>query len=346
MKLIAQRKNNEILRVESLDNAPEKEALKKIGDKNSLLSQIPGLFATKQLSGTYKIVMPPGVCGELMQYKDGLLGTPVTKGGKVVGHAGLKSMSGAVTPMLVFTAMSVVTGQYFLSQINKSLGDILDEIKRIEDLLLLKEESSLFSHSIFLRQIYQNYAYYNRSEQLRIATIGNIQRVINELTASIYFYAHNTILTLNSIGKKGIKDELPADEIKQNLEKLKVALELRNIFIVMEFAFSQSFDATTIQNVRNNILNENLEILQPLIDKILSTNKKMQNELIEKANTSSKQRRVESFMAELKSLKVGINKQSIERSNTDINLAFDRLKQFDENGAEFYIIGDEIYTKA
>jgi hypothetical protein len=348
MKYIAQHKNEiELLSVEPLDNASvKKEELEKIGNKNSLLSQIPNLFASKQLSEAYKVVMPPGVCGELMQYRDGLLGTPLTKGGKIVGHAGLESMSGVVTPMLVFTAMSVATGQYFLYQINESLNDILDEIKRVKDLFLLKEESTLFSHSVFLYQIYQNYAYYNGSNQLRIATLGNIQRVISELTASIYFYAHNVVHVLDLIDKKGIKGELSADEIKQNLEKLKVAVKLRNLFIVMEFALSQSFDAITIQNVKNNIMNGNLEIFQPLIDKIFSTNEKMQNELISKANTKAKQKKLIRFRNELNSLKVGISKQHVEKSNTVIALAFDRLKQFDENGAEFYVIGDEVYTKS
>jgi len=339
MKHISQHKTD-ILKIEPLDiDSTKKNDLKKIGNKNLLFSQIPTLFATEQLSGAYKVIMPPGVSGQLMQYKDGLLGTPILKDGKVVGHSGLKSMSSLVTPMLIFTAMSIVTGQYFLSQINKSLSEILDEVKKIKDLFLLKEESNLFSHGIFL-------PYFNNSEQLKSATIGNIQRVINELSASAYFYSNNIIHLLNSIEKTGINGELSVSEIKQNLEKLKVSLELRNIFIVMEFAFSHNFDSTTIDNVKNNIINGNIEVFTPLVERVILTNEIMKKNLVSEAKTLAKQKKLKCFIKELHSLKIGIGKRHIEESNVKIDLAFDRLKKIDESGGEFYIIGDEVYTRA
>ena len=338
--------NAEILKIEPLntDSIPKK-GLKKIGGKQLLIAQIPSFFATIQPLEAYKIIMPPGVSGGLIQYKDGLLGTPLIKDGKIIGHAGLKSISGVVTPMLIFTAMSVVTGQYFLSQINKTLCKILNEIKKIEDILLLKEESNLFSHSAFLQRINRNYSFINSSNQLKNATITNIQRAINELTSSIYFYAQNTLFILNSMKQKEKFEELSTSEIKQNIEKFKISLKLRNMFIVMEFAFSQTFDTTTIENVQNNILNENLEVFAPLITEILNTNIKMQEKLSSNANTRKKQKKLKNFISELKSLKMGISEDYIIKEiNSDITPGFDKLKEIDEKGTEFYIVGDEVYT--
>ena len=249
--------------IEILDFVPvkkdslRKNELKKIGNKNALISQMPALIASKQLSDAYRVIIPPGVSGKLMQYKDGLLGTPLLKDGKVVGHAGIESMSGMVSPLLIFTAMSIVTGQYFLSQINEALDDILDEIKKIKDLFLLKEESNLFSYGVFLKRISEEYSYINASPQLKTATLCNIQNTINELSASIYFYAHNSIAELEKIKGMSFKEEFSSADLKQNLEKLKASLDLRNMFIILEFSFSQSFDQSTINTIKNSILNSN-----------------------------------------------------------------------------------------
>lgn len=346
MKQINQ-KNFEIIEFESVKKDDlKKNKLKRIGNINSLVSQIPTLIASKELTEAYRVIIPPGTSGKLMQYKDGLLGTPLLEDGKVVGHAGLESMSGIVTPMLIFTAMSVVTGQYFLSQINKTLNNVLNEIKNIKNLLLLKEESNLFSYSLFLKRITDNYSYINASSSLKTATLCNIQNTINELSASIYFYTQNSISELDKIKNTSFKDDLNTLELKQNLEKLKASLDLRNIFLILEFAFSQSFDKSTINSVRNSISSSNRDIFNPFIEKIFFTVKSMQEKLFSEANTLAKQTKLNIFIDDLKSLNTGINKKYIDNSNKQINDAFEKLELIDRDGTEYFILDNGVYTKA
>jgi len=341
---------NEIVVIDPIEETNLNKAnLKKIGNKNILISQIPNLVSSQQLSNAYRVIMPPNVTGTLMQKKGsgGLLTTTIKgENGKIAGHAGLESTSNMVSPLLVFTAMSVVTGQYFLSQINQSLNDVLNEINNIKELLLLKEESDLFSHSIFLKRIFDNYTDISSSKELKIATLSNIQETINKLSSKIYFYTHVTVKELDNISKNAYEEELTIDEIKSNLEKLKVSLDLRNMFILLEFSFSQSFDEDSIENIKQNILTDNIETFQPLIDKILHTTKLMKNNLVAEAKTINKQKKLESFLNELASLKIGINKKYFEKKHSLINNTLDRLKAIDREGMEYYILNDGVYTNA
>ena len=342
--------NNEIVVVEPIEEKNlNKKKLNKIGNKNILISQIPNLVSSQQLSNAYRVIMPPNITGTLMQKKGtgGLLTTTMKgENGKIVGHAGLESTSNMVSPLLIFTAMSVVTGQYFLSQINQSLNDVLNEINNIKKLLLLKEESDLFAHSIFLKRIFNDYTNISTSKELKIATLSNIQETINKLSSKIYFYTHITINELDNISNNGYEQELSIKEIKNNLEKLKVSLDLRNMFILLEFSFSQSFDENSIENIKQNILADNIETFQPLIDKILDTTKSMKTNLASEAKTIDKQEKLKNFLNELSSLKIGINKKYFEKKQNLINNTLDKLKTIDKEGLEYYITDDGIYTYA
>ena len=118
-----------LIKIEEIQtNDIEKSNLKKIGNANSILSQIPNFISAKTLNESYRVIIPAGVEGDLIKYSDNLLGTPIIKDGKIVGHAGLKSLSAMATPMVIYSAMSIVTGQYFLSQINNNISNILVNI--------------------------------------------------------------------------------------------------------------------------------------------------------------------------------------------------------------------------
>ncbi|MBE0471701.1 MAG: hypothetical protein IBX55_19600 [Methyloprofundus sp.] len=312
-----------------------------LGHANSLLSQLPTLVGASQLADAYRIVMPAGVAGDLIKYKaTGLLGTPILKDGKVVGHAGLESMSGLVSPMLIFSALSIVTGQYFLAQINESLDKVLDEVSKVKDLILIKEEAVIFSQGVFLERISNDYSYISSSADLKAATLVGIQQAINDLSAAVYFQSHNVEADLNAIS---LKNGLKTDKLKKSVTLLKTAFELRNMFTVLEFSLSQNFDSTSIESVQRTILGSNEKDFKPLMNKVFSAKSAMHEALNKEANTLSKQQQVSKFYQELKEMQLGLDMSSIERGNAQIEEAFSEVKRINEQGMEFLIVGDRVY---
>ena len=87
---------------------------------NALLQQAPMAMAAGTLSKAYTVTFPEGVPHVLTALKQGGFGTMV-KGetGRFVGSASLYATASQAALLGVFTAMSIATGQYFLSEINK-----------------------------------------------------------------------------------------------------------------------------------------------------------------------------------------------------------------------------------
>lgn len=326
------------------ENSLRKKRLKKIGRVDAIVAQIPNMVASKQLSGAYKIVMPSNASGDLIRYKDGLLGTVVKDNSKITGHAGLKSISGVVSPMLVFTALSVITGQYFLAEINQNIKKVLSAIDDLEALIFLKEESVLFSHKLFLERVLSNYSYISGSQSLKMATLCNIQKTINELSSSFYFYAKASKNKLSKIKEALFKEELKSGNLEKLLKQIKISGELRNIFILLEFSLTQSFDQATIDFIKTQIDKGNRENFK-LISEILDELKDLQKRLKEKANTSSKQKRLSKFLNELKGMDIGINQNYIEHANFQVNSAFVKLVEINDQGVAYYVLKDGVYVE-
>ena len=258
----------------------------------------------------------------------------------MVGHAGLESMSGLVSPMLIFSALSIVTGQYFLAQINESLDKVLDEVHKVKDLILLKEEALIFAQGIFLERISNDYSYISSSPDLKAATLVGIQQAINDLSAAVYFQSHNVEADLKAIS---FKNGLKTDKLKKSVTLLKTAFELRNMFTVLEFSLSQNFDTTSIESVQRNILGTNEKDFKPLIDKVFSAKNNMHETLDKEANTLAKQEQVSDFNRELKAMQLGLDINSVERGNTQIERAFSEVKRINEEGMDFLVVGDKVY---
>lgn len=160
---------------------------------NALFQALPMAQVAHQnkiMEGAYKIVMPEGVGGKLMKYKNGLLGTPVIgSNSKIQGHAGLEKISVAsINPALIFTAMSFVTGQYFMAQINSSLKNISHDVKQIIKILLDDKKSRNYAIYEFYQEIINNMDIILDNSDIRISYLTNIQSTLIDLRQNIKFY--------------------------------------------------------------------------------------------------------------------------------------------------------------
>ena len=271
--------NNSIfLSVEKLESCDETFSKINIGKGsrfNSMLQALPMsqvIAQNKMLEGAYKVIMPKDSVGTLMKYKNGLLGTPLvnSSSGKIAGHAGLSKITNLpMSPVIIFTAMSFITGQYFMSQINSSLKNISKDINDIIKFLFDDKESRNYAIYQLCLDISTSMDIIIENQDIRIAYLTNIQSSLIDLNQNIKFY-EKTIdrkrKELSSIinDNKRTNDRINDSKIKfKELNKLILqryfCLQLYAQCKILEMQLAQIYDTDYIEkiiNQLNNIKNE------------------------------------------------------------------------------------------
>ena len=161
------------------------------------LGSEPQIASAIALSQSFRIVMPAGVTGNLMHLvKDpamsGLLTTSmVGSGGRIIGTAGLATMSGFVAPVIVWTILAFLTGQFFLVQIQRNTQAIFEELRNILYFLVVKEESDLEARIEFLHYVSTNFNALSCNSDMRISTLTNLQKTNLESLAGLKLWTRN-----------------------------------------------------------------------------------------------------------------------------------------------------------
>ncbi|MEY2977972.1 MAG: hypothetical protein ACO31I_16745 [Prochlorotrichaceae cyanobacterium] len=155
------------------------------------LGSVPQIASAIALNQSFRIVMPAGVVGRLMPlvknpamsglYTTSIIGT----GGRIVGTAGLASMSGFVAPVIIWTILAFLTGQFFLVQIHRNIQEIFEQLHKILCFLVDKEESDLEARIEFLHYVCTNFDALSRNSEMRIATLTNLQKISIESLAGL-----------------------------------------------------------------------------------------------------------------------------------------------------------------
>lgn len=336
------------------------DELNKIGNVAKIdmfLQQLPlvaNIVQSQQIKGAYKVVFPEGITGTLMKYKNGMLGTPfIGENGKIAGHAGLVPLDAAkvLSPVMIFSAISVVTGQYFMSRIDNSLLAISKDVKEIIDLIYDEKESDIYAIYDYYEYIKNNMATIVGNESLKIAVLSNIQLNNNKMNSNIKFYTKSIkrkINTLNNINEESAFTSKRLEmfqELNLKIEKLmnqqSLCYELFCVGKMLEVKIAEIYNREYYDNVINEFLKlgEELDIsiynLMNACETVLAETKKSAfinvDKVSEKILESSNQYRY-------RKNKLSSNVNSLIDS---INIfLIDSCKE-----KEFYIIGDNLYTK-
>jgi hypothetical protein len=230
----------------------------KIGQLNNVLSVVPNVLASQTLSQAYRVVMPNGAIGNLMQYKNGLLGTPIVDPitHKITAHAGLASLNPSAIALGAFTAASFVTGQYFMAEIHKELKGVKNGLKRIEGML---EDTKISEIQAAINLI--EYAETNLNEivlinEHKIATLTNIQNNTNLLLQNSIYYERQIQRTVDAIG-----DTRKTNEVDYNYKKLQELIGLWCICSygyyygkTIEIKLSENFDSEYLKRTENELM--------------------------------------------------------------------------------------------
>lgn len=337
-----------------------KEELNKIGNAAKIdmfLQQLPlvaNMVQGQEMKGAYKVVFPEGITGTLMKYKNGMLGTPfIGENGKIAGHAGLVPLdaSKVLTPVMIFSAISAVTGQYFMARIDKSLSVISKDVKEIIELIYDEKESDMYAIYDYYEYIKDNMTTIVENESLRISVLSNLQLNSNKMNSNVKFYnksIQRKISDLNKVNGDSIFTSKRLDkvqelnsEIENLMHQQSLCYELFCVGKMLEVKIAEIYDKDYYSNIINDFLKlgkeieASIESLMYACNEVLIETKKgallNEDKVSDKILESNKQyeERKSTLSNNVQNLINSINMFSLESSKEK----------------EFYVIENELYVK-
>ena len=217
---------------------------------NGLMNQLPALLDVASLSKTVRLTFPKGVQGSLMALKSGGYSTTlVDETGKIVGTALLNVPTFQATALSAFTAMSIVSGQYFLAQINNKLGQISSKLDDILKFLYGDKRAELLSEIKFIQSACKNYKLVMEHNEQRIATLVSLQSAKKVAIKDIEFYLADLDKASKESATTKKKTEM-AENMKRTQECLELSLQLYAMSSVLEVYYSENFDPNYIGVVK------------------------------------------------------------------------------------------------
>ena len=231
------------------------------GRLDSAMQFIPEVLLNQALSeDVYRVRFNKGI-GVLQKAADnpGLYRANVVSplaNNDIRGQALLQSLS--TSPQIisgVFSAMSIVTGQYYMSQITDSLRSIEKQVQSIQKFLEDDKRSSLEAYEQFLRNTQIEHQSIIQNACLRQSTLTNIQKIkIDSLSAIIFDRKQVNDLKDIDIKKDKIK------EVASNMNRISdlifeywFSLYLYIYSSSMEILISQHFDQEYITDIKEDI---------------------------------------------------------------------------------------------
>ena len=351
--------NNILLDIEKLESCEEiysKTNIGKGGRFNFMLQALPIsqiIGQNKMLEGAYKVIIPKGSGDSLMKYSNGYLGTPLVNSttGKISGHAGLSKITNLpMSPVIIFTTMSFITGQYFMSQINSSLKNISKDINDIIKFLFDDKESRNYA-------IYQLYIDISTSmdiiienQDIRIAYLTNIQSSLIDLNQNIKFYEKTMDRKRKELSSIINDNKNTNDRINDSKKKFKelnklilqryFCLQLYAQCKILEMQLAQIYDIDYIEkiiNQLNNIKDESTLYNIRIVENIEHVFKKIndKNWVWSKEDIFSKRDEIIGYMQEN-------NEKFIVNYNSAID-GMNNFISFIKKDNTFIVEGDNLY---
>lgn len=150
----------------------------------------------------------------------GLLTTSIVgKNNQIIATAGLAPMSGFVVPVIVWTILSFLTGQFFLTQIQKNTRAIFDELRNILFFLVAQEESALCARIEFLNYVGINFSALSQNAEMRVSTLTNLQKANIESLAGLKLWVRNIKKELEDV-RTTIELIKSKKDVAQNIDKV------------------------------------------------------------------------------------------------------------------------------
>ena len=213
---------------------------------SALFQQLPNMATAAVMSNAYIVSFTKGLPHTLMHLKNGQYATPIMGDKGIVGSAGLTSLHMESMLLGAFSVMSVATGQYFLTEINKKFELVNEKIDKIMNFLYGDKKAELISEISFVQYANTNYNTIMAHEEQRAATIVSLQNAKKTAMKDIEFYMSDLDNALLTHPKNS-----EITSIFQIKESLELSMQLLVVSNIMEVFYSQNFDAEYLSGLKD-----------------------------------------------------------------------------------------------
>ena len=221
---------------------------------SAFLQQMPHALASGALSKAYTVTFPEGLPHTLTALKQGGYGSMIRVNNQFAGSAAFYPIATQAAALGAFTAMSAVTGQYFLAQINGELRIVKQKLDEILDFLYGDKKAELMAEISFVKYAHSNFSTIMMHEDQKKATITSLQAAKKVAMKDIEFYLSD----LDSTTKKKAKDYDDLRSVKNKALRIKNSIEMsRQLYVVsglLELYYSQNYEKEYIDYVENDMI--------------------------------------------------------------------------------------------
>lgn len=209
---------------------------------SALMQQAPTLAAAGTLAQAYIVRFPEGIPHTLTALKQGGFGSMVQgSSGRFAGSASFYPMQSQAVLLGVFSAMSVATCQYFLTQINRNMDKMNLKLDKILEFLYGDKKAELIAEINFTKYAFESYPSVMTHESQRIASITSLQASRKVAMKDIEFYLSD----LDSA-----KDAGKAIQIRDSLE---LAIQLYVMSSLLEVYYAQNYDTAYLSALERDM---------------------------------------------------------------------------------------------
>ena len=199
-----------------------------------MIQHIPGIVTNAvNTHGVYHVKWDKSL-GELQKAKDlpGFFRGGVTGAdGKLKAQALLKPVSAA--PLVVnaaFSALSMITGQYFLSEINDKLAVIDKKLDGIKHFLEFEKRSELLANQYYVNEVINTLEFIQTNEYQKQATIQQLHTIRLSSFANFCFYTSSYNIEKHELNQL-------KTNTKRNMKQIpNIINEIGNIILFYKFA--------------------------------------------------------------------------------------------------------------
>lgn len=181
---------------------------------DQLLKLVPTIVDAKYYnSDVYRVVYNKGigVLQKSAKHPGMLLGNVVEKGtnNKIVDVAQLQTLSNASQVFgAAFNAVSIITGQYYMSRIDNRLKNLERDVEAIQDYLEDSRRSELYGNLEFLKETQNRLPFYHEDSVLASSTLTSVQTIKINALGNLAFYQEQIAKLVDSLSNDDKLDEI------------------------------------------------------------------------------------------------------------------------------------------
>ena len=245
-------------------------------------SLVSSMAAPATLDTIIKVANPNGFFtatvnpSTLIQYSQGGFSSMVKGASGIAKHSGFVSSTVSVfAPMVIFQALSLVTGQYYLNGINKQLSNISS---KIDDLQFFVESEDLAKINVIQNEIFDLFNKNNLTQQ-DFDTISNFKSELKIIKEKYKILIQKIIREIELINKSNIKTlNAKKNDVKKYSNVFYGSQQL--LFYVEQielFSYIKNKNFQYINDTYNRIKNYTVEKIS--FDDTLKKIEKLQDEI-------------------------------------------------------------------